>query len=357
MKLLPNLTPLRFFLAFLVFIYHLANLCRNVGLPYFNEWPVFHKGVEAVYMFFTLSGFLIIGITYRSKVAGNFSIKNFYMRRILRILPLYYLIIILGFTFYHFLLPLANVHYENKYDLSTGLLLTIFFLPNVFSTFDPGGILEVLWSIGIEEQFYLMIAPLMFLLNKNKILITLTTICTLYFLLYHNNFGVNVFHKYKFVYFFLFAGGIIAIMEEKNMLSFLKRSKFISITVVVLTVLFFTTDLLVIENMFLSNLSIMVLFSLFIYTISYANFNIEIKNKTLDYLGKISYGIYMYHFVASTGVAFLFQAILSKIYLPDWVSILSINIITLLFSILLSHLSYKYFESYFLKLKMNYRRY
>ena len=113
MNRLPNLDVLRFILASLVIIFHLPQLCRNQGLPYFLDAPIFNRGVEAVYMFFVLSGFLIIKIIYNDKLRDRFSIRKFYMRRILRIFPLYYLILIFGFVFYWQILPVLGIPFEN----------------------------------------------------------------------------------------------------------------------------------------------------------------------------------------------------------------------------------------------------
>src|SRR5690606_15215682 len=102
---LPNLDPLRFFLASIVLLFHLPQLSHNQGLPYFDGLPIYQRGIEAVYVFFVLSGFLIIRLIYRAKIRGAFSIRDFYIRRILRIFPLYYLILGFGLFFYNVVLP------------------------------------------------------------------------------------------------------------------------------------------------------------------------------------------------------------------------------------------------------------
>ncbi len=57
---IPNITPIRFILALLVIIFHIAQFNENRNFPFFNKLAIFNKGEEAVYMFFSLSGFLII---------------------------------------------------------------------------------------------------------------------------------------------------------------------------------------------------------------------------------------------------------------------------------------------------------
>ena len=331
---LPNLDPLRFLLASLVLFFHIPQLSRNQGLPYFMDTPIFNRGTQAVYMFFVLSGFLIIRIIYRNKQRDAFSIKKFYLRRILRIFPLYYLIIIFGFTFYWLLLPVLNIPFENNYNLGEGILLTVFFLPNVFEKlYHPGGILEVLWSIGIEEQFYLMIAPLLYVIGKHKILLVLSLLTIGYFILYHLD-GLDVLRQFSFVYFLLFFGGIMAILEEENKLNFLKFSPVIPIIIVLATLLYFTTDLFQFKALWLYNLTTLLLFGLFIHTLTNNNFGKTLNNKLLSYLGQISYGIYMFHVIVMNFVVFFMLKIQEFKIFNDTVIILLIYILTFALTII-----------------------
>ena len=167
---IQNLDPLRGFLALCVVIYHIPGVSNSVGLPNFSDLPIFQRGHTAVSVFFSLSGYLIIGLLYDEKKRFGFiSIKNFYIRRVLRLYPVYYIVLFFGFFYYHYLLPKFNIPFEINYNLMEGIAWNVGFLPNVFKgLYDPGGILLVLWSIGIEEQFYLFIAPLLSLLAINK---------------------------------------------------------------------------------------------------------------------------------------------------------------------------------------------
>ncbi|MGJ8593760.1 MAG: acyltransferase family protein [Aquaticitalea sp.] len=355
MERLPNLDPLRFFLASLVIFFHLPQLSFNQGLPSVSIIPIFNRGTEAVYMFFVLSGFLIIRIIYRHKMQNRFSIRKFYLRRALRIFPLYYLIVFLGFLFYNVLLPFLNIPFEITYDLTDGLLYTIFFLPNVFRIlYAPGGILEVLWSIGIEEQFYLMIAPLLFCVTKNQILKVLFGISTIYFIVFHIE-SLEFLRDFSFVYFYLFFGGIVAILEEKQKLQFLKSSKIIPIAILIFTGLYFFTDTLHFEVLWIYNLITMILFGLFIHTLAHNNFGKEINTKFLNHLGHISYGIYMYHVIAMNLVVFIFLKIQEKNIFNDTIMIVLIYIMTFVLTIIMAQVSYTYFETYFLKLKNKFR--
>lgn len=355
MKYLPNLDPLRFILASLVIIYHLPLLCRNQGLPYYLDAPIFNKGTEAVYMFFVLSGFLIIRIIYRAKQRNAFSIRNFYVRRVLRIFPLYYLIVIFGFAFYWVLLPFFNIPFENNYGLLEGISLTVFFLPNVFAElYKPGGILEILWSIGIEEQFYIIVAPLLFLIKNRWVLAALVFVTLAYFTIFHME-QFSFLKQFFMVYFFLFFGGIVAILEEKKKLEFLKAHKLIPLVIVLLTLLYFTTTILAFDSSILYNFVTTILFGMFIHTIAHNNFGSTVRNKTLNYLGQISYGIYMYHVLALNAVVFLFLKLKPYQLFNEVLTVILINVLTFAITIVLAHFSYRYFESYFLKLKNKFR--
>jgi peptidoglycan/LPS O-acetylase OafA/YrhL len=278
------------------------------------------------------------------------------MRRILRIFPLYYLIVTFGFVFYQVLLPFLNIPFENNYALSEGILLTVFFFPNIFATlYEPGGILEILWSIGIEEQFYLFIAPLLYLIHKNKVLMALLGLLIGYFIIYHFEYFWFL-KKFSFVYFFIFFGGVIAILEEENKLEFLKKSVFIPIVICILTFLYFITDVFVFDTLWLQNVMTSVLFGLFIHTLSFNNHGIEITHKLTNHFGKISYGIYMYSAIAMNIVVFVFLKLPFKSSLGDTLTIFLINALTFILTIIFAHISYTYFEKYFLKKKIRFRQ-
>jgi len=135
---------------------------------------------------------------------------------------------------------------------------------------------------------------------------------------------------------------------------FLNNNNYLSIIIAISTVLFFTTNLFKFESLLVSNLITCLLFSLFIYTISYANLDFVVKNKLFNYLGKISYGIYMYHVIALNTIVFIFLKF-DITSIPNIITILLINILTIILTVIISHFSYQYFEKYFLNLKEKYR--
>ena len=56
----------------------------------------------------------------------------------------------------------------------------------------------------------------------------------------------------------------------------------------------------------------------------------EIKNKAANYLGRISYGVYMYHMIVINLVLFVFMKLQDKVQIADWIVILMINIISII---------------------------
>ncbi len=155
-----GLHGLRFIAALLVVIGHVELLKAHHGLPNRAEDPVIYElGRIAVTFFFVLSGFLITYLLLVEKgSSGSIALQKFYARRILRIWPLYFLGVAVSF----FVLP--RLHVFDIPELSATvtdhfwytLPLYLAMLPQVaLSLFAPVPYAEPLWSIGVEEQFYL----------------------------------------------------------------------------------------------------------------------------------------------------------------------------------------------------------
>jgi len=352
---LPNLDVLRFILIVYVIMIHLSQLSLNQGLPNLNFLFENHKGNEAIDIFFAMSGFLIIRIIYKAKVKKRFSIRRFYMRRILKIFPLYYLIVIFGFIYYHVLLPILGIPFETNYNVTEGLLYYTFFMANIFSrSYEVGGILGVLWSIAIEEQFYIIIAPFLFFIRQRWILVSLTILLLISFVAFHLE-DLYALRKYKMEFFFIFFGGLIAILEEEGKLEFLKRSKWIPLIITLMVLVYFFTPIFDFKILWVDNLFITILFGLFIHSISVNNFKVSIRNKKMNYYGEISYGLYLYHIIVLNLIVFLFMKLNTVIDLPEIITIILMHILSIGLTIFVSHISFKYFEAYFLKLKDKFR--
>jgi peptidoglycan/LPS O-acetylase OafA/YrhL len=350
---LPNLTSLRFILALIVIIYHVSNFSKNRGFPFYNDLAIFNKGTEAVFVFFSLSGFLIIKQLFSEKKETNtINLKAFYTRRALRIFPLYYLVLIIGFLYYRQILPYFGFDYENNYNLINGILLSISFFPNIFSTYSPGGIIEILWSIGIEEQFYLFIAPLILLLPLKRVILFLSAFTILYFLIFFSE-QIIFFREYNMMFFYFSFGGICSILLNNNLIHiFIKRMRFV---ILLICLVFFFTNIF--KNNF--NNIFYTLFSTILFGFTVSALAIKpikiLENKAMIYLGKISYGIYMYHAIMIQFVGFIYLRYISKFEFNNTLNILLINSLIILTTIIISHFSFKYYESYFLNFKEKFR--
>jgi len=142
---------LRFFAFLKVFFYHIPSVGFG-WLAYFMA-----GGTLAVRFFFVLSGFLITFIILEEKRAqGRLNFKYFMLRRILRIWPLYYLIVAFAFCTP---LILSALSIEDSGDgYRPNFLYTVFFLENYVSMVKHAAPnvspLGVIWSICVEEHFY-----------------------------------------------------------------------------------------------------------------------------------------------------------------------------------------------------------
>ena len=157
---------LRFFSFFIVFLSHLPYTLFN-NLDFLNV-----DGTIGVYFFFTLSGFLITYILLFEKTTSNeFNFKNFFARRALRIWPLYYLVLLFAFCSSYIIsllhLPSSNVGYEPNWFMSSFFLENYMVIyHNEYANVSP---LPVLWSLCVEEHFYIIWGVLLYFIKTKKV--------------------------------------------------------------------------------------------------------------------------------------------------------------------------------------------
>jgi len=155
----PGLHGLRFFAALAVVVSHVELLKQYHGYPNAAEQPAIDElGRLAVTFFFVLSGFLITFLLLVEKEThGSIAVGKFYLRRILRIWPLYYLTVFVVFVVLPRFPALDIPQISLSTDLAAKATLFLLFLPQVaLSLYQPVPYGEPLWSIGVEEQFYLV---------------------------------------------------------------------------------------------------------------------------------------------------------------------------------------------------------
>ena len=169
----PNLNALRFIAAMMVLVHHIEQYksIYNIDSLWLYD-PIQNMGRLGVALFFVLSGFLITTLLLDEKgYTGTISIRKFYMRRILRIWPLYFLIVGLSLfviPYISFLkVPISDVQILHQ-NFFQKIILFTFFLPNMaIIAYAPVAFCSQTWSIGVEEQFYLL-WPTVMKYVKNK---------------------------------------------------------------------------------------------------------------------------------------------------------------------------------------------
>ncbi len=158
----PELDGLRGLAILLVLLCHFVGNSDHTSLPLWLDrfcW-VLRSGWMGVDLFFGLSGFLIGGILLDSRSSGNY-FRRFYTRRVHRILPIYFLLMLL----FAFVVGILQFSPQGRATVSPRELLVlpkcIFFLQNFFGSFTDfqWRWFVVTWSLAVEEQFYL-VAPL-----------------------------------------------------------------------------------------------------------------------------------------------------------------------------------------------------
>jgi peptidoglycan/LPS O-acetylase OafA/YrhL len=158
----PNLDGLRFISFFVVFLHHcylsfFSYLETSEPTAFAIQSFLFKYGTLGVNFFFVLSGFLITYLLIKEKeVTGTIHVGNFYVRRILRIWPLYFLIIIMGFIIFPMFKKMGGeVPQESANPWYYIFLAGNFDYMHTWPAKPDAIILSVLWSVCVEEQFYL----------------------------------------------------------------------------------------------------------------------------------------------------------------------------------------------------------
>ena len=161
---MPELDTLRGVAILAVVFYHGFSQCDTTGLPGIAHafFAATEFGWLGVNLFFVLSGFLITGILLESKGTPRYY-KSFYVRRALRILPAYLLLLLLLL-----LLPRIGI-VEGRISWSF-VGLSLIYLSNVTNFFGVAMQYGPLWSLAVEEQFYLL-WPLLILFLPRKSLV------------------------------------------------------------------------------------------------------------------------------------------------------------------------------------------
>ncbi len=355
-----NLDGLRAVAAFAVVFYHISLWIKYPDTKFYDIFKFVlafggRSGPLGVTFFFILSGFLITYLMFREQAEhGKLNVPFFYIRRLLRIWPLYYLTLIAGFLIYPFFVKLSGQAYAEN---ASPLLYSIFAVnfDNMVNGPPGTGILGVQWSVAIEEQFYL-IWPIAFYLFSKKnyfpfLLLSIILISELFFVK-ASRWEIGYYHLISNFRFLSF-GGLLAYFcyfKREMVASFLnkisKKLHFAIYFVCLLMILFMQK--LFVTFPFYRYIYHILPFLFFGFVIVEQNFSnnsfFKIGSfKLLNWLGKISYGLYLTHMIAIYIVLSVFPESTSY----PFFKILSAVLLT----VGISHFSFTYIELRFLSIK------
>jgi peptidoglycan/LPS O-acetylase OafA/YrhL len=342
-----------------VVVHHTEQFKYMFGYENFwNNGIVRNLGDRGVTLFFVLSGFLITYLLLTEKEkSGTIKIRYFYIRRILRIWPLYYLIVLASI----FILPKFGFFQTDATTMIESnfvsiLILSLAILPN-FTLFFFGALpfSSQAWSIGVEEQFYL-VWPLL-IKYVEKILVVLVLIIAILFVLQNSGiifpkvFGserISTFNLQRLSFFFrllrvdcMAFGSLAALALFRNhpIVAFCTHP-FASLIIVVsvLGIVFNPVKIQLFDIQIQS-----VVFALVILNFAAARRSpYRPENRIMTLLGSISYGIYMFHPVVCFSVIKL-----SAGRIPDF----AVYLLIFIFTLFLASISYYFFESKLIALK------
>ena len=347
---LPGLNGIRSIAAIAVVASHINHRSTGFG---FRELPLLDMAGYGVTMFFVLSGFLITYLLLKEKeITKTINFKFFFIRRALRIWPLYFI----------YLLILILIFGLNSFKDT--FLLYVFFMPNFVNLFEcEFGILPVskilsekighYWSLGVEEQFYVFWPLIIKLFNKYLFLFVtcfpiLFLILKILLKIYEAPTDVQAFFHYSRFGCIAIGGlGAYLFSYNKKQLLFL-NSFFIQLFCWIFLFFIASNNFYwygIVNHEIISILTLVII----VNQISAENKLINLELRVFDYLGKISFGLYIYNPM----IIYLLQIHFHSIN-DTFINIIFIYIAVFSLLILISHFSYNYFESYFFKYKQNF---
>ena len=352
-KYRPEIDGLRAIAVISVIIYHLNE----------NWLPGGFLGVD---IFFVISGFLITGIIITEIQQNSFSFKQFYTRRIKRIYPAF--ITVMALVSF---IASAIFIYNDFNKLRKTIELAIAFLSNFYLGLTQGYFdlsanenpaLHI-WSLAVEEQYYLIFPLILTLAYKKfreiKVLFIITLI--LFFILLSTSFIPASFYKEVLhqpnIYYLsnlrfpeLLVGSLLAIYHCSNKI---QLSTQVSNILAILSTLLLFSCLFLMNNdvAFIPGVTLIlpcIFTALIIHTTSQNNIiKLCLSNKAIVFIGKISYSLYLYHWI--------FIALAYYITGEKQINNQSIAIVTAL-TIIFSVLSYYLIEQPIRKLKLTFKQ-
>jgi len=264
----------------------------------------FSFGYLGVDVFFVISGYVITNSIYDQQLTKNKSIFYFYVRRIKRIFPILLLVIFSFITFYIILSPLSgNTNFILGSAVSSLVgLSNLYFINNDINYFLLEGINPLLhtWSLGIEEQFYL-IYPIfiiftykIFKKNTEKIFNYIFLFSLASLLIYYFNEGVIGSFYSPVSRFWELGLGCLAFFYPSITKNKKNIFNFFIIVILIYTVSNFQNEKIIQNSNLLATLTSFVLI-VNLRRVNNAKFFLVVQKTYLPYLGKLSYSLYLWH--------------------------------------------------------------
>jgi peptidoglycan/LPS O-acetylase OafA/YrhL len=344
----PDIDGLRAFAVFFVIIFH-----------YFPN--ILPSGFIGVDIFFAISGYLITGILIKQANNGEIKFIEFYCRRIRRIFPALLCVLIAVILIGYLTLFIFEFQRLGKYVVGSGIFISNFILSLESGYFDIDGKLKVLlhlWSLSIEEQFYLLFPLFIYLIDKKKKNIALITFITfilsftLNVLLYKIE-STSVFYSPITRSWELFAGALLYIVFQ-NKKSF--NNSINNIISVIGTLLIFISAIFLRQKNWPGFAGLLPVLGACAIIFCGKNTVLNKKiysNKIIVYFGLISYPLYLWHWP----FLYFLNVIEGQEYQDcNNFANLSIKMLLILISGLLAAITYKFIEKP-IRFNSNYKKY
>ncbi len=227
-----GLDILRFFAAVAVFIWHLQE---GFWLPVAKYTLNGNLGNLAVSFFFVLSGFLLSYLLFFEHQEKNrINVKAFFMRRILRIWPLYFIVIAIAFFIYP-----SVIKFLTGYEMfeRASFWRYCFFIPNydvAYYAYPTNSALGVMWSLGVEEQFYLFLPFFTLIFIRRNTILPLVFMVLAAFSLWYKYNVISYYDTLSVMYNFMFGmlAAYLAFYNQKLLKFFLSKIVFIGLFLV-----------------------------------------------------------------------------------------------------------------------------
>lgn len=322
--------------------------------PTFGDFGIqsnFHLplGEFGVTLFFVISGFLITFLLLNEQgISNKINIKKFYFRRILRIWPIYYLFILLIYF-----LSIYIFKAELKEFASTNLIWYVLFAANIPFVLSSGiPIITHFWSIGVEEQFYLIWPLVVKYFSKNLVnrIVFLTILFIVIKLLIWAYIGKDSF-MYRFIsvtrIHCMMLGAIGSVLFYKKNVLFVDFVcnvwvQCIAWLLFIIIGVGFHVSAVIAHELF-AIISLVIV----IGQVEPGRKILCLENTFFNFLGKISYGIYVYHPL----VVFILSKYVRYLDINRQLEVVLIFSAVIGVTILISHFSYEYYEKCFIRLK------